>query len=100
MNEDNFPRPKPDTFTIYSKSGCKNCTEVKRLLSSVSPKICIVDCDEFLIEDRAGFLAFMREIADKECKTFPMIFHEGKYIGGYAETREYQKRKAFDEIEI
>jgi len=104
MNED-FPRPTPDTFTIYSKSGCKNCVEAKRLLAAVVPKIIVVDCDEFLIEDREGFLTFMRTIAEKECKTFPMIFCEGKYIGGFADTQEYykriyQKQKAFEEIEI
>lgn len=105
MNASDFPEPRPDTFTIYSKSGCKNCVEAKRLLIGVTPKICIVDCDDFLIETREEFLAFIESKIGKEYKVFPMIFYEGRFLGGFKETEEYykrvyQKQKAFEEIEI
>jgi hypothetical protein len=81
--------PLKTGFTIYSKSGCSNCTKVKKLL--LEKKICFldVDCDEFLIEDKEGFLLFIRERANKEYRIFPMVFKDAKFVGGFAETQEW-----------
>lgn len=76
-------------FTVYSKSGCSNCTKVKKLLRDKDIFFVEVDCDEFLIEDKEGFLSFIKERANKEYKTFPMVFKDGKFIGGFAETQHH-----------
>ena len=76
-------------FTVYSKSGCYNCTKVKQLLRDNKIFFLEVDCDEFLIEDKEGFLLFIKERANKEYKTFPMVFYDAKFLGGLAETQQH-----------
>jgi glutaredoxin len=58
-----------------------------------------VMCDEFVIEDKAAFLLFITEQANTEVKQFPIIFNNGEFIGGFAETKEYIEKKcvSFDE---
>jgi glutaredoxin len=91
-----YIEPAANNYTIYTKSGCPNCTKVKKLLESALEKPLIVDCDEWLIEDKPAFLEFIREKARKECKTFPMVFHNGEFLGGFDETVRFkEKRDAF-----
>ena len=59
----------------------------------------LVDCDEYVLEDRDNFLNFMKNLSDKEIKGFPMVFHNKNFIGGYNETKDYiNKLEAFDKI--
>jgi len=94
-----FEKPNNTGFTIYSKSGCQNCIKIKNLLKEKKLAFNIVDCDEYILEDKEGFLLFMLDLAEKECKVFPMIFNEGKFIGGYTETCDYIDKllTSFDE---
>ena len=69
-----IPKPLYEQFTVYSKSGCINCTRVKQLLQEKQVKFNIVDCDEYILEDKSGFLDCIRELAEKEYKMFPMVF--------------------------
>lgn len=82
-----FYAPLETGFTIYSKSGCSNCTKVKKLLLDKQIFFLDISCDEFLIEDKEGFLIFIKEKANKEWKTFPMVFNDGKFIGGFDEVK-------------
>jgi len=87
-----FIEPIKNTFTIYSKSGCKNCTKVKQFLQENKIYYKVVDCDEYIIEDKETFLLFIKDVAQKEYNTFPMVFNDTKFIGGYNETVEYVKK--------
>jgi thioredoxin reductase (NADPH)/glutaredoxin 3 len=82
-----FTEPSSEGYTIYSKSGCTYCTKVKELLKILELPYVMINCDEYLLEDRDGFLAFIQERAGKEYKTFPMVFADGKFLGGFAETK-------------
>ena len=84
-----FPQPKKSEFTIYSKSGCPNCLKSKQLLKDKHYSFSVIDCDEFLIENKPLFLSFIEKIAKKEVKMFPMIFDCNKYVGGYNELVSY-----------
>lgn len=84
-----IPKPLYEQFTVYSKSGCINCTRVKQLLQEKQVKYNIVDCDEYILEDKSGFLDCIRELAEKEYKMFPMVFFNKSFIGGFKETEEY-----------
>jgi glutaredoxin-related protein len=88
-----YIEPAANNYTIYTKSGCPNCTKVKKFLESENEKPLIIDCDEWLIEDKPAFLEFIREKAGKECKTFPMVFCNGEFIGGFDETRIYKEKQ-------
>ena len=80
--------PTNEGYTIYSKSGCINCTKVKKMLKEKNIFFIEVQCDEFLIEDKEAFLLFINEKAKQEYNTFPMVFYKGDFIGGYKETKE------------
>jgi glutaredoxin len=85
-------------FTVYSKSGCPNCTKVKKLLNEKKLFFVEIDCDDYIIEDKEKFLLFIKERVNKEYKTFPMVFNDGNFVGGFTETQDYfNKLLSFDE---
>jgi glutaredoxin len=83
-----FEKPSETVYTIYSKSGCTFCTKVKKLLQEKNYAFDMIDCDEYLLEDKAGFLEFIKEVAGKEYRTFPMVFRAGTFVGGFTETKK------------
>jgi glutaredoxin len=92
-----FPAPVQDEFTIYSKSGCINCTKVKKLLNEKNILFTIIDCDEYILESKEEFLAFIKSMTGIEHKIFPIVFDNKKCIGGYNETNKYlEKMLDFD----
>ena len=86
-----FPKPQKNKFTIYSKSGCVNCTKVKNMLKEKSFMFSVIDCDEFILENKEEFLLFIKQIIGKEHTIFPMVFDNERFIGGYNETSHYLK---------
>ena len=82
-----FTEPSSKGYTIYSKSGCTYCTKVKEILKALGESYEMVNCDEYLLEDREGFLTFIKERAGRDYKTFPMVFAAGKFLGGFSETK-------------
>jgi glutaredoxin len=84
-----FKEPLKTGFTIYSKSGCINCNKVKLLLELKNIVFDVIDCDEYILEKREIFLLFIKEISGKEIATFPIVFYDEKYIGGYSETFKF-----------
>lgn len=80
-----FESPTVDGFTIYTKSGCLMCTKAKEMLQSKSLPYTMIDCDEYLLEDREGFLLCMKDLAMKDVLMFPMICYNGCFVGGYKE---------------
>jgi glutaredoxin len=82
-----FEKPLKSGFTIYSKSGCPNCTKAKALLQSKNLLFEVIDCDEYIIENKETFLSFIISLTNKEVKTFPIIFYDGKFVGGYNEVK-------------
>jgi len=84
-----IPVPQKDVITIYSKSGCVNCVKVKKLLKENNLNLTVIDCDDFILENKEEFLEFIKQLAGKEYKTFPMVFDNYKFIGGFKETEEY-----------
>lgn len=93
-----FQKPELWGFTIYCKSGCPNCLKVKKLLNDKNINPVIVDCDEYLIEEKENFFIFIKKYANKDCTKFPMVFNDGFFIGAYSETIDYlNKNVNFDE---
>jgi len=79
--------PRKKSFTIYTKSGCPNCIRVKGLFYTSPIKPLIVECDEYLMKDRQAFLEFInKKKQDNTPTSFPIVFNNGVYIGGYNET--------------
>lgn len=95
-----FIKPSLLGFTIYSKSGCHNCTKVKKLLNEKNLFFVVVDCDDYLVEDKNFFLSFIKSTVGKEHTTFPMVFYDNIFVGGFDETTEYVNKLmlSFEEL--
>jgi len=91
-----FEKPSVTGYTIYSKSRCPFCTKVKVLLEE--EPYTIIDCDPYLTDEntKQEFLQFIENLINKQYRTFPMIFKDGQFIGGFTETKVYyDKEQAF-----
>jgi glutaredoxin len=87
-----FEPPAESGYTVYSKSGCVNCEKAKRMIEDkllmtwsqgLALPLKYINCDDYLIEDRTGFLSNLKLFAGCDVKYFPMIFFDGEYIGSY-----------------
>lgn len=81
-------KPLKKGFTIYTKSECSFCFKVHHLLQEhnfIFEEIC---CDEYLLDDekKQYFLSFIKDQAQREYRTFPMVFYNGFFIGGFTDT--------------
>ena len=86
-----------DGYFIYTKSNCKYCKNVKKLV----PNARIVNSDDYLKENRDNFLEFVDKLSGKKPRTFPMVFLNKRFIGGYTETKDYiEKLEAFNFIDF
>jgi hypothetical protein len=81
--------PQKEGFTVYTKKDCSFCEKIKVLLTTKNENFFLVDCDNYLKENKNNFLSFIYCIANKECKTFPIVFNNEKFIGGYTDTKLY-----------
>ena len=70
-------------YTILTKTGCKWCDKIKELL----PSAYYINCD---INDasRDAFYEKVDALSGTSPRTFPMVFLNKKYIGGYKDTRQ------------
>jgi glutaredoxin len=83
------PVSKSTLFYVYSKSGCLNCSKVKKILSENKHDFLEILCDEYLIEQNDIFLSFMKLLTKKEFIMFPIVFYETEFVGGHLETIDY-----------
>jgi len=84
LTYDVFPCPTNGVFTIYTKSECVYCTKVKKLLEK--EKTVLIECDLYLKENRDHFLSTMDMLTKKEHRTFPFVFKDETFLGGYDDT--------------
>jgi glutaredoxin len=88
----NFEVPIKGEFTVYSKSGCVNCNNVKKFLKEKNLLYKEINCDEYLLECKEEFLEFIQNLCGKEQKIFPMVFDNKIFIGGYSETKKFVEK--------
>ncbi len=85
-----YPSPIEYGYTIYIKSGCIFCEKVKQLLNNIYPQPKYIDCDSFIVFNKNRFLNFIKSLSGGiEHKTFPIVFLNKYYIGGYSETKSF-----------
>ena len=86
-----FKKPASRDYTIYSISNCKYCVMAKEHLGSASG---VINCDKFVgsCRERDNFYNFMRQYTIFPYIHFPMIFKDGKFIGGLKELLERQAK--------
>jgi len=76
-------------FTVYSKSGCSNCLTIKKIIKENNFFYLEVNCDEYILENREKFLTFIEDRAETSYKIFPIVFYDGKFVGGMVHTKEF-----------
>lgn len=92
----NFDIPS-DGWLMFTKSNCSYCKKAKALV----PDAAVVLCDTYLDECREAFLETMDKYSGTRHRTFPMIFHDGKFVGGYSELIQYREElQAFALVEF
>ena len=84
-----FTEPLHKGFTVYTKSGCSNCMRVKKIFQEKKIQFTTIDCDNYLIEEKDNFLSFIKLKSISDHKTFPFIFYDNVFIGGYQETVQF-----------
>ena len=86
--------PNQFGYTIYSKNNCPYCVKAKALIKDAV----IIECDEYLKEDRSTFLKYMDAYSRTEHRTFPMIFYDGEFVGGFTNAKvHYEKLQSVSE---
>ncbi len=90
-----FKKPTNTDYTIYSISNCKYCVMAKEHLGSATPVssvsgATVINCDKFVgsCRERDNFYNSMRQYTVIPYIHFPMIFKDGKFIGGLKELLE------------
>jgi glutaredoxin len=88
-----YKKPTKTNYTIYTISDCKYCVMAKAHINKISTKStksikCTnVNCDKFVgsCRERDNFYKFMKQYTVIPYIHFPMIFKDGKFIGGLKE---------------
>lgn len=85
-------------WTVYTHTGCKYSTKIKKLLNLFDLNYNIVDCDYCFIfpEIEEEFSEFLEQLCGCESPEFPLVFKNYQYIGGYKELKDYLKNKSID----
>jgi glutaredoxin len=84
-----YLKPMDGVYTIYTRSGCSYCKMVMALLKDENPPVDEVCCDEYIAQFKPQFFQFIKQIAGKEHNTFPIVFLDREFIGGYTETKSF-----------
>ena len=80
-----FYLPTKSGYFMYSKSGCKFCRMAKALL----PNVTVVNIDQYIEAGKAKCLDQISTVAEVEITTFPVIFFNEIFIGGFTESKEH-----------
>jgi glutaredoxin len=88
-----FKIPSTEGFSIYSKSNCSYCNKLKHLLNEHCYSYLEINCDDYLIYNKDEFLKFIENHAEKSYRTFPMVFFNNKFIGGFTDTRDFLEKQ-------
>ena len=84
-----IPRICDSPFTIYSKEGCPDCVDSKRLLQKHR-----MTYEELQVDDKRERMKLYQKIDEEEncvVDSMPQIYYGDMYIGGLQSLREYLK---------
>lgn len=88
---------------VLSKQNCIYCQKVKELFSSLKIEFFEYNCQYLLQtkESKALFLEQVHSVAKRPYNTFPMVFIDREFIGGYTDVGIYlEKQNAFEETDF
>ena len=56
------------------------------MVKELIPDANYINTEPFLEEKKEEFLTFIQGLVGKPHRTFPMVFYNGKFVGGFIET--------------
>jgi glutaredoxin 3 len=76
---------------IITKEHCSFCEKLQVFLDGEQIVYKKIKCDEFIktAASRDTFLQFISAKTGKDWKTFPIVFVDGKFIGGFNDTKRW-----------
>lgn len=77
---------KTTKVEIYSKTGCPYCSSAKEFLQAYKPKI--IEFTELSEKEQESVQNRIKEQTGKEYRTYPKIFIDNKFIGGFSDLQE------------
>jgi glutaredoxin len=82
-----YVKPSKNNYTIYTISKCKYCDMAKKHIKKMSAKCKYICCNKFIetCRERDNFFNFIKQYTIIPYFYFPMIFNNGKFIGGLKE---------------
>ncbi len=93
-----------NNIVIFSKPNCKYCTKSYDLLKEKNLDYYKFDVGDYLESQDFDVIYDKLQILTNKAKTYPMIFAEKKFIGGFNELKEYIKNyeltKAIENIDF
>lgn len=81
INMQQIPYPSVG-WVMYTIPNCAYCIKAKELFHEKKQVFVVVDCDSNEASDKKKFADALAEYTNNT-RTFPMIFHKGKFIGGF-----------------
>ena len=97
-----FKKPSNQGWTIYTKSKCEFCVKVKDLLNLHNCLVETIESDKYIETFllKMNFLSDIKDLIGFEYYTFPIVFLNGKFIGGFVDTQKYfDKLDKLDKLE-
>jgi glutaredoxin len=76
-------------FIIHTKAKCVYCVRVKAALSQHGHEYKEIDHTENLLNHREKVIRELKHITGRDKITFPLVFHDEKFIGGCDDTIQY-----------
>lgn len=74
---------KKKEFQIITLKGCPSCDAAKEILKNKGYKTILLELEFNDLEEKQFWNNFVKTKFKKVHETFPKIFSEGKFIGGY-----------------
>jgi glutaredoxin len=99
MSDEIFPEIRSTQYTVFTKSGCKYCDNIKILMEQEKEDVIYILCDDILISNRQLFIDFIKQNAKIEKVTFPIVFYDGNYVGGCDDYNEKIKQRCFTDLD-
>jgi glutaredoxin len=81
-------KKKKDNIVVVSLKGCDSCIEAKKLLDSKKMKFKNVEYEMSDTESKNLWNNFILNTLKKEHKTFPKIFINNNFIGGFNDLQQ------------
>jgi hypothetical protein len=80
-----LPMPLQNGITIYGKSNCPSCLQLKIDFDEICHNSKYINCDEYLLSNKESFKQTLfeymqRKYTGKELLSFPIIFRDSKYV--------------------